>query len=948
MALFDKKKTADAPAAGSVTVAARADTSGDTSTVVDDFSDFSADALQAASTPADNGTANGQGKRVKAPKAARADKKPSAPRGLKNGVFIGLNIGSDSIKVIEASAKNGALSITGMGMVPTPSDSISNGVVMSVNALAGAIKDAMNQAGIKSKKVVTSVSGTGALVVRIIEVPKMSDGELEDNMKMDADRYIPFPPSEVIMDFKALRELPSDPDAMNMEVLLAAAQREIIDLHIQVLQDAKLDPRAIDVEPLAAARALTNPLTTGTDINAEPDYNDVAAILNIGASGTEISILRGDILVFTRTVPAGGNALTQAITDTLGLAWHDAENLKREMGDALAPNESTPSDATQMAGAGFGDGDFNNAPPMNAGASDDWSEFDSGADATNADANTTDALSNEAAVGLEPQLESGFDTAPASTDPFDDTFFDQGPQGAPQDLPQNAEPGEQHQQKETEGGAEDDADAKTLPSREGELASTEALSGVLQADSLESNVLPTKDTNTGGETVIPENLESVAEPLTAASTPEAAPRATSTQNTAAETAAGMPVELRALFNFAEVEDPDEELPTADEDKPADFNSLLGDEDDDFSDLPTLTSDAPTAAPMASAFDFPISAPAASAAGTPAPPLLDEDDQTLPARAGIAGSAEAVSGTTAIDADEASLLPSEVAGGSSAVNVFGFQNDPFATTPVEAPIAETSVSDFNFDVASQPPITTGPVSTTAVPAPADDPFAAFDLSGAAPGAVTGAAPQAAITETAFPTPVAASTSAADDFDLDSLFGGLPTTPVAAPASSMAGDMAGTMASDAGMNVLDILGDDMLSGDLGGGLGSGLGDADFGDDFSSFGAGLGGANAGEIDAQTLHSIVGPTLDNLIAEVRRSLEYHTTRYPDAAVRRITLVGGGAKLKNLDAYFTQSLGIPTSVGNPLARLPIQAPKLPPGYADENGPLFAVALGLAMRELMR
>src|SRR5690606_36698059 len=174
------------------------------------------------------------------------------------------------------------------------------------------------------------------LVVRVIEVPKMSDGELLDNMKMDADRYIPFPPSEVEMDFKALRELPSDPDSPNMEVLLAAAQREIIDLHVQVLQDAKLDPRAIDVEPLATARALTHPLTTKTTapgestpgangLEEEVDYNDVSAILNIGAGGTEISILRGDILVFTRTVPTGGNAMTQALVDTLGLAWSDAD-----------------------------------------------------------------------------------------------------------------------------------------------------------------------------------------------------------------------------------------------------------------------------------------------------------------------------------------------------------------------------------------------------------------------------------------------------------------------------------------------------------------------------------------------------------------------------------------------------------------------------------------------
>ena len=118
--------------------------------------------------------------------------------------------------------------------------------------------------------------------------------------------------------------------------------------------------------------------------------------------------------------------------------------------------------------------------------------------------------------------------------------------------------------------------------------------------------------------------------------------------------------------------------------------------------------------------------------------------------------------------------------------------------------------------------------------------------------------------------------------------------------------------------------------------------------NFGAGLGGSSSAEIDEQTLHGVIAPVLENLIAEVRRSLEYHTTRYPDAAVRRITLIGGGAKLKNMDAYFTQSLGIPTSIGNAAARLPVRAPKLPPEYVDQNGTIFTVAIGLAMRELVR
>jgi type IV pilus assembly protein PilM len=103
------------------------------------------------------------------------------------------------------------MTITGAGVVATPPDSYVNGNVLSVSALAGAIRSLWKTSGFKSKSAVVSVAGTGSLVVRVIEVPRMTDNELSDNMRVDADRYIPFPPSEVIMDFKALRELPTDP-----------------------------------------------------------------------------------------------------------------------------------------------------------------------------------------------------------------------------------------------------------------------------------------------------------------------------------------------------------------------------------------------------------------------------------------------------------------------------------------------------------------------------------------------------------------------------------------------------------------------------------------------------------------------------------------------------------------------------------------------------------------
>jgi type IV pilus assembly protein PilM len=799
MALFNKKKSSEKSSGVAPPVAP------DDVAPADDFSDFSPEAL--AGEGEEDGAPKGKVKKVRAEKSTA-----NSGRGVKPGTALGLNIGTDSIKVLEASAKGNAISITAMGMVPTPPDSISNGVVMSANALVMAIRDALAQAGIKSKKVVTSISGTGALVVRVIEVPKMSDGELLDNMKMDADRYIPFPPSEVEMDFKALRDLPSDPDSPNMEVLLAAAQREIIDLHVQVLQDAKLDPRAIDVEPLAVARALTHPLTekehsgqqNGAALGSAPDYNDVFAVLNIGASGVEISILRGDLLVFTRTVPTGGNALTQALVDNLGLAWSDAEQLKREMGDALEPGDG---DAT----LGGSTPDISAMPDATILPDDDWGHFAE-------DANAPAAETAEAGV------------IPAA-DPFEDDFFEQGPM-------QN-EPGEQHQQKENSPQKEDETPAGSTPAA-----------------------------------------------------PESA---------------------HSFFDFGDETEPKEKMPTLEDGRPTSYADLLGVEEDDTDDLPSLAPGVPKPGALPSAFDFPEEPPAATAAARAAAEVFGdapvEDKSELPTlKTGAPASTEAV-GDTRVDAEDASVLPSET---TAAEAPFSFSfGDEAPPAPAASAATETASDDLDFGFES-PAEETAP--EPAKPAVADDPFAEFMASAAesAPAPVV-------------PTPAAPVTETADDFDLDSIFGD-------DTASAEAGSTAAAGATSMDVSDLDL-------GDIGG---------DFSADLADFGAGLGGTSVGEIDAKTLHGVLTPVLENLVNEVRRSLEYHATRYPDAAVRRVVIVGGGAKLKNLDAYLTQQLGLPTTIGNPALQLIQSAPKLPPGYIEENGPLFAVALGLAMRELTK
>lgn len=703
--------------------------------------------------------------------------RPAKTKTIKNGAIVGVNIGQFAIKVVEVTAKGGELAITGAGEIPTPPESISNGVVINTTTLAGAIRELMKSAGIKTKQVVTSVSGTGSLVVRVIEVPRMGDKELEENMRQDAERYIPFPPSEVIMDFKALRELPSDPDAPNMEVLLAAAQREIVDAHIAVVDRAKLDPRAIDVEPLAAARAIAE-LGMADEIT---DYFDVTALINLGATSSEISVLRGDLLVFTRIVPKGGNDFTQALVDHLALPWHDAERLKVSMGDALLPQ------------AGIA-----------AASSEDWGDFGV-SDTPAQDTNPFDEQQFAEQQFDDEQFVAAAPAAPQlSHDPFDPEFFDQGPV--------NQEPGEQHGQKQDEPFNFDFSfDGPAEPAKE-EAAKEEAALPAPPAPNLAATDQPATAGDSAFDFSFP--VEEAAPPAT--NLPDVANAGLTTPDTM-DLSSGTNAEASAWQMPAET-------PVQ---APATFSGFSMEPDD---------------AP-------PVNTPA-----------LAMEPETTP------------------------------------------QN---TTLPVPDPALD--LPDFDTLVAESGDIEIVPASATI--------DSAYDLSDfttvAAPGQ---------------PAPVVAGQAAPDDedFDLDALFGeqepGLEQNfaafstpaPVSAPVDA-------------------------------------LDDFGFGD-FENFGAGLSSSSDTPmqgIDAATVHSILLPQLEELVSEVRRSLEYHASRYPDAAVRRVVLIGGGAALTNIDAYFTQQLGIPTAIGNPLARLPLRASQLAPDYIDRNGPALAVALGLAVRDMV-
>lgn len=263
---------------------------------------------------------------------------------------VGLDIGSQQIKAVELKpGKSGRLVVTAVGVAPTPVGVMQNNIITDPQVMGQAVRQMLRESGITTKRVIGSVAGQSAVVIRIIEVPRMTDAELKETMRWEVERHVPFAPSETVIDYQPLT--PTDPIAANspnMEVLLAVAQQDIISNYIDALFAAGLDPAAIDIEPLAVARAALDlvdgrpvvraaglaPTAPSGDFGMTPggfgQTSETVAIVNIGAANTDISIFQDGQLAFPRSLPLAGDSLTRAIADLLGYPLEQAERVKRD------------------------------------------------------------------------------------------------------------------------------------------------------------------------------------------------------------------------------------------------------------------------------------------------------------------------------------------------------------------------------------------------------------------------------------------------------------------------------------------------------------------------------------------------------------------------------------------------------------------------------------------
>jgi type IV pilus assembly protein PilM len=251
--------------------------------------------------------------------------------------FLGIDIGHDYLKVAESEVSRDGVRILRAGMEPTPLNAISEGYVTQPEIMGKALRSLMTREGMTSREAALSVSGSN-VVIRPISVPRQKPSELAQSIAFEAQKWVSTTPAESYIETPILPDAPGDEESPEMSVLLVVAPRNLVDTRVAAVSAAGLDPVAADVNALANIRALLSPATL-----PESDENaPTVALVDLGASYTEVTIVKGLTPVLPRTINIGGTSFTNALTSVLGEDFEEAQQAKHQL--TFTPIEETRAD----------------------------------------------------------------------------------------------------------------------------------------------------------------------------------------------------------------------------------------------------------------------------------------------------------------------------------------------------------------------------------------------------------------------------------------------------------------------------------------------------------------------------------------------------------------------------------------------------------------------------
>lgn len=234
--------------------------------------------------------------------------------------FIGLDLGHHSIKAVQVDKTPSGWRIAKLASAPTPPDTIRDGVVIDPPVLGLVLKEMLRSHHFSATSASIGVSG-GNVVVRPVKMPKMNEVALRKSIRFEAGRYIPNSVEDSYIDFEILGEA----EGSQMEVLIAAAPKDIVDGRVAACRHAGIDVEHVEIGAFATMRSVY-------EASTHPDWTEkTCAIIDMGAASTNLVLITSGTMAMVRTIPQGGAHLTESLVKQFKISEEDAESGKSQL-----------------------------------------------------------------------------------------------------------------------------------------------------------------------------------------------------------------------------------------------------------------------------------------------------------------------------------------------------------------------------------------------------------------------------------------------------------------------------------------------------------------------------------------------------------------------------------------------------------------------------------------
>ena len=245
--------------------------------------------------------------------------------GNKSGNLVGLDIGSSSVKLVALSKNGRGYGLEAYAVVSLPPSAVIDGNIQDVADVAFCIEKAAKVAGGKLSKAVAAVPSSAVITKRIEMSNSFTEFELEDQIKVEADQFIPYSLDEVALDFEVTGAVENNDNLDN--VLLVACRKTDVEQREDAITSAGMKCEVVDVDTYAVERAF--PLVTSENESAAPG---LIGVVDIGAATLTLNVFRGSEIVYSREQAFGGNDLTNSIHQQYGMSIEEVEQSLR-LGD---------------------------------------------------------------------------------------------------------------------------------------------------------------------------------------------------------------------------------------------------------------------------------------------------------------------------------------------------------------------------------------------------------------------------------------------------------------------------------------------------------------------------------------------------------------------------------------------------------------------------------------